>query len=404
MDSDVPKAGCGGECRGIRLAGTGEGAHYPQMSMNGTRNLLTQAVLLVGALALAAPAAAEGVRATDLRVQVAAAPAAAQTQWKPPSLLVGGRAPARCAPVIERASVHGNNLDVELATPASACNARTSVPFRLDLGDALAGQAPILPGQVYRTRILGVADGTATLLSFGLLDTNPAEGAPQPENGMWWSESSSDTGPAMAGNGVSLEWQDGQVAATLFGFGETGEATWFFGTGTTRGRVAAIPLVRLANGDPAFTPLGNQPSTQDGPRLELEFLSPSRARAWLVRSEGGNDIDVRALTLSRSTFADGPLGRNWDGRWVLVPDDGGAPRVFDFTAAGSRDAENFQLVDATQDIRLECRLVVGTRHPAACALSGLGFGPIELDQIGLDRMSGRTESGGGATLMRVAPH
>lgn len=404
MDSDVPKAGCRGqrEVREIRLADTGEGAHYPQMSLSDTRNPLTQAMALAAALALSLPAAAEGVRATDLRVQAISQTALAPAPNAPLALRLGGRAPSHCAPVVERVDVRGNDLDVELTAPPAACQARNSVPFQRDLSDSGAAQA-ILPGQVYRTRIHAVDDGTARLLSFGLLDTYPDGNAPQPENGMWWSVSGNETGPAMAGNGVSLEWQDGQIAATLFGFGDGGDATWFFGTAAMHGRTATIPLVQLANGDPDFTPLGNQPTTQDGPRLELEFLSPSRARAWLVRSKEGRDIDVRAMTLSRSSFTDGPIGQSWNGRWVLVPDDGGTPRTLDLASAGVREAENILLVDSSHNIQIECRLVVGTRQAKACELSGLGIERIEFDQVGLDRMDGRTDGGGGATLMRVAP-
>lgn len=396
----MPKALRGKDSRKIRLAGAGEDAHYPQMSMSGTRNRMGRSFLLACALALGAPAVAGGLDATDLRVQLD--PSADPAQRLPPlPIAVTGRAPARCAPTVERASIEGNNLNIELAPPGTACATRAAAPFYLRLDQALIDKAPVMPGQVYRTRVYSSESGTTKLLSFGLLDTNPSSTAPLPENGLWWSEAAADTGPALAGNGASLESQNGEIAVGLFGFDDAGAATWYFGTSMASGRVASVPLVRLANGDPAFTPVGSRPATQNGPRLELEFLSPDRARAYIVRSEAGIDVDVRTLTLSRSRFSSGPVGENWSGRWVLVPDDGGTPRVVELVSASNRDAENFQLADASGETRLDCRFVAGTSHPGACTLSGSEFAPVDFDQIGLDRLSGHTGSGARATLLRV---
>lgn len=352
--------------------------------------------------ACAAPAAAAGFNAADLRV-VLERPATAATH-EAPQLSIAGRAPALCVPAVGSISVDDTDLNVILKpTTAASCGSKSLMPFYSRIDPATTASAQILPGQVYRTRIYATEHGTQTLVAFGLLDTGAATSAPIPESGLWWSEASAETGAAAAGTGASIERQGDRLAVGLFGFGETGAATWYFGTAQAGSHVARVPLVQLANGDPAFAPVGNPPEARPGPRIELEFLSPSRARAYLVRNEKGLDVEVRPLMLSRSRFATGPVGANWSGQWVLVVDDGGAPRTFDFAAGGSQDAESFHLIDTAGDARLDCRLSTGTEHPEICALSAASLPLADFDQVGLDRLSGRSNGGARATLMRV-PH
>lgn len=367
-----------------------------------TRVAVAGLAALACAFVCAAPAGAAGLNAADLRV-VLEQPASASTHHAP-QLSVAGRAPALCVPAVASLSVDDTDLNVILKpTSAASCGSKSLMPFYSRLDPVTTASARILPGQVYRTRIYATEHGTQSLVSFGLLDTSTATSAPLPESGLWWSEASTETGAAAAGTGASIEMQGDRLAVGVFGFGETGAATWYFGTGQRAGHVARVPLVQLANGDPAFAPVGNQPEAQPGPRIELEFLSPSRARAYLVRSDKGRDVEVRPLLLSRSRFATGPVGANWSGQWVLVVDDGGSPRTFDFAAAGSQDAENFHLADSSGDARLDCRLVTGTEHPELCSLSAASAPLADFDQVGLDRLSGRANGGAHATLMRI-PH
>lgn len=402
MTTIVPKALRHKDFRQSRLAGAGEGAHYPQMLSIRTRKRLVRSALATGLLAFACafPASAAELIARDLRVQLETSKPSVVPQ--PPSIAVVGRAPAGCAPQLDRAVLDGTDLSIALKkSPQKNC-AKAWVPFYLRIDAAANAIAPLPPGQVYRVRVYSTDHGATSLLGFALLDANAASStAPVPESGLWWSEASTETGAASAGSGASIELQDGRLAVGLLGFGETGAATWYFGTAQPKGRTARVPLLQLANGDPPFAPLGNQPSAQPGPRIELEFLSPSRARAYLVRSDGGRDVEVRALMLSRSRFANGPVSANWTGQWVLVPDDGGAPRSFDFAAAGSQDAENFHLTDSTGDARLDCRLEAGTEHPDLCTLSAAALPLADFDQVGMDRLVGRTNGGARVTLMRV---
>ncbi|MEO5558372.1 MAG: hypothetical protein ABIO49_01495 [Dokdonella sp.] len=241
-----------------------------------------------------------------------------------------------------------------------------------------------------------MTSAAATLAAFHLLDTNSAVSAPTPENGFWWSEA----GEA-AGSSASLELQDGQLAVGFFGFADSGLPTWYFGTARPNGRIASVPLVQLANGDPMFAPIGNKPTAAAGPRLEIEFVSPTQARAWLVRSEGGRDVQVRPLLLARSQFATGAPGTSWSGQWVLVPDDKGPPRVFEFADPSSQDAETFHLSDAGNDATLDCRLGSASRRPEVCTLSTNATPIADFDQIGLDHLTGRGSDGARMKLVRI---
>ncbi|GAA0705760.1 hypothetical protein GCM10009105_03440 [Dokdonella soli] len=334
----------------------------------------------------------------ELRILLAT-PTATMVQRSPQINLLG-TAPARCMPTIERVTLDGTDLSVELKSPTTGCDSQHPLPFNLRVDPTASAGVPILPGQIYHVRVYAM-NGAASLLAFHLIDTGAPASAPTPENGFWWSEASAASGPMSAGSGASIELQDGQLAVGLFGFAESGAPTWYFGSTRPTGRVATVSLVQLANGDPMFAPTGSLPSAQAGPRLELEFLSPTHARAYLVRSEGGRDVQVRALTLARSRFATGPTGSAWSGQWVLVPDDNGAPRIFEFTEPSSQDAETFHLGDTDNNASLDCRLAIGTRHPEVCTLSVAATPIADFDQVGLDRLSGHGSNGARVRLLRV---
>lgn len=333
--------------------------------------------------------------------QVRIDPATASTSQMPRQLNVFGRAPAKCAPTIGGVTLDGVDLAIELSSPQTACDGARTIPFNLRIDPVVSAGVPILPGQVYRVRVYAQGGGGSQLLAFHLLDTYAAAAAIAPENGFWWSQAGKDSGPASLGTGASVEYQDGQLALGLFGFATSGAPTWSFGSTRLQGRVANLALVQLANGDPPFAPTGSQPSAEYGPRLELEFLSPTRARAWLVRHDAGRDLEVRALNLARSPFATGPIGTAWSGQWVLVADDNGAPRLFEFAEASSQDAETFHLADAGNDASLDCRLAEGTQQPGMCTLSAATVPLADFDQVGLDRLSGRSNDGARVKLIRV---
>lgn len=339
-------------------------------------------------------ATAAGLGAEPLRVEFE--PAAATGNNPPRVIDVHGTAPARCAPTLGRVTLDGVDISIELQTPRTACDDARALPFTLHVDVARNTGLPLLPGQVYRVRIYATTNSAAMLAGFHLLDTNKNASAPTPENGFWWSE----TGGAV-GTSVSLELQEGQLAVGLFGFADSGLPTWYFGTTRPNGRIAAVSLVQLANGDPLFAPTGSKPTAAAGPRLEIEFISPTQARAWLVRSDGGRDVQVRPLLLARSQFTAGGQGASWSGQWVLIPDDKGTPRVFEFADPSSQDAETFRLSDSGNDATLDCRLGSTSRHPEVCTLSSNSTPIADFDQIGLDHLSGRGNDGARMKLVRI---
>jgi hypothetical protein len=313
---------------------------------------------------------------------------------------IDGSAPAGCVPHVERVTLDGEDLSLELAAPATGCKPQRPVPFHLKTDPAAATGLLSLPARVYRVRVYNGSGKSPELAAFALIDTSAPGASLVPESGFWWTQASADAAPT-AGTGVSFELQENQIAASLLGFTETGMSTWYFGSAALTGHVARIPLVQLANGDEWFSAIGSQPDVQPGPRLEIEFLSPTRAHAYLVRSDDSNDVQVRSLTLSRSTFSTGPAGTSWVGRWVLIADDGGSTRLLDFAGPSNRDAESFRLVDATNDATLDCRLVAGTQQADACTLSTAATVIADFDQVGYDHFSGHGVNGAPVQLLRV---
>ncbi|TCO41911.1 hypothetical protein [Dokdonella fugitiva] len=350
------------------------------------------------ALASVALCAASGAGAIGVRVEPATSGGTLH-----PRIGIIGKAPTNCKPSVDHVTIDGQDIGIVLHSPKVGCWTGSGSGYVLHVDPAEVG-ATMTPGTVYRVSVFSDAGDAPGLVTFRLLDATldpPATpDAPQPENGFWWSQDSAETGPASRSTGMSLEAQGGQLAVGLFGFGDAGNPTWYFGSARRQGRTAVVPLLELRNGDPLFSPTGSRPSAVDGLRLELEFLSPARARAWLVRSDDRRDIAVRAFTFARSNFSNIDARVDWDGRWVLVGDDAGALREFEFATPTRQDADTLRFFDAS-GATLECR-ASGSGVPRACTLSG-GASPIaEFDQVGLDRLDGRGTNGERVRLMRVS--
>jgi hypothetical protein len=387
-----PAVSSAGDLHGLR--GT---PHYPEMPLRCTRKKSLVLALLLAACGAPTLASAAAV-ADGLRVRLEPQSASASATHK---IGIDGTAPAGCVPHIERVVLDGADLSIELAASVTGCKPQRPVPFHIQADPAVAAGLAWLTPQVYRVRVYGGSGTGAGLVAFSLIDTSASVLAPIPESGFWWSQSTTEARTTLAGSGLSLELQDNQLAASLLGFTDTGAATWYFGSTTLAGSVAKIPLVQLAHGDEWFSAIGARPDVQPGPRIEIEFLSPTRARAYLVRAQDGRDLDVRTLALSRSVFSTGPAGSAWIGRWVLVPEDGGSARVFDFSGPSSRDADSFRLVDAANDANLDCRLGTGGSQADACTLSSAASPLADFDQVGFDHLGGRDADGTPVQLLRV---
>ena len=371
------------------------------MSRSHTTKRAAQALLAAALCAVTSLGLAQPTATPLARLRVAPTQPGIETGKLP--FFLQGSAARHCIPTIAGVTLDASDLSIELRFPSTGCDSEHQVAYMLQIDPQQSMGLQILPGQTYRVRVYAGSGAAPSLVSFQLFDTHAPSARFVPENGFWWSEASADAGPGRHGTGASIEWQNDQIAVGLFGFSETGAATWYFGSAQVTGRVARVPLVHLADGDPFFSPNGSQPAAESGPRMEIEFLSPTRARAWLVRSEDGRDVEARPFALSRSRFSNDAPGASWSGQWVLVPDDDGTPRVFDFSAPGKPDAGGFHLEDAGSDARLDCRVPAANIDtlPDLCTLSIATDVLADFDQIGLDHLSGRSTSGARITLMRV---
>ncbi len=376
------------------------GAHYPRMPLTRTRKLAALVAAAGIALVASVPCIAQAAADAGLRVRFETATGLSSHQ--PPSIAIYGQAAANCVPKIERVDAEGVDLSIVLHASRTGCDPAHPSPFVLHVDTVAMAGTPLLPGQVYRLRVYSDADGTSSLAVFRLLDTGLSAAA-EPENGFWWSQASAEAGPASRSTGISLESQGDQIAISLYGFADSGSATWYFGSARVRGRTLVVPLVELANGDPMFSPTGSEPTAQSGPRLEIEFLAPTRARAWLVRHQDGIDTAVRMLSLSRTRFASGEASASWNGRWVLVADDETAPRQFEFSTPTRQDADAFHLVDGNGNASLDCRGSGAGALPDLCTLSVGAEVLADFDRVGLDHLDGRQANGATVRLIRVSP-
>lgn len=327
-----------------------------------------------------------------------------------PLLRMHGTWPDSCVPKIQSVRLAGGEIDVVARTATLDCRAGAT-PYEQRANPALQAGLLHLPPRVYAVRV-HLARGTETphLHRIDLLDATENEPAPAVENGFWWSAALGDDHvPALAGSGISLERQGDQLAAGLFGFDAGGAPTWFFGSARLDQRTARIPLVRLRNGEDLFGEAPAHPVAEIGPELLIEFTGPAQARAWLVRpsATGSADaIDVRPLLLQRTAFAGPEPGRGWSGRWVQVGDgDRDYAPLLELAPSGSEDGDSFRLEDSRAGVTLTCRIAPQPADlpPAICTLFQGGSKVLAVfDRIGIDRLEGRTATGGRTRLVRIA--
>ena len=372
-----------------------------------TRNRLMARVLgLACALACAAacttPADAAGAPASaTVRVRVGSFASTSKATQGSAVFELTGNAPARCAPSIAAVSVIGTDVDMRLHLPATGClQNRPPVPFALMVDAASISGTPLPRGAVYH---VSVRDEDGALLVFHALETDALTSWPTPENGFWWPQPVDTAGaPVAAGSGVGIESQGSQLAINVFGFEDTGVPIWYFGGARQSGRVASASLVELQQGDGLFAASGKHPIAQAGPRIELEFVSSSEARAWLVENDGSRDNSVREIRLSRTSFArNANAATRIAGRWVLVSDGEAAPRQFNFSESPALSATSASLADAEADASLACRIDANTRNATLCSLTIAGTLVADFDRIGLDRLGGRASDGTSVQLLRV---
>lgn len=366
------------------------------------RRLAAALGLLAVAACWAMPSARASLVDDDLQVRlVSASPIA--PQW-PPDLLIEGNWPDSCLPAVVRTTLQENHIDVLLRSAGSVC-AQESTPLRLKVNPAREAGLRQLALGVFEVRLYQLGtDGSSELLAFRLLRSGGDDLSSRPESGFWWSVATASFAPALAGSGLSIEQQGENLAVTLLSY-EAGAPAWYFGSARMPGNIVRIPLVRMVGGDEPFSGVGSSPGAEPGMSLNLRFLSPAHAGAWLVRPRPGlaAGIEVQELNLLRLPFEGGRNGASWKGQWVLVVDGALEARLVDLAELVTADAESFRLRDRSGDTSLHCRLeqIGGHPVPAFCTLDKGNQILADFDHIGLDRLSGLATDGSPVRLVRL---
>ena len=326
-------------------------------------------------------------------------------QW-PPDLIIEGIWGSSCAPSVVSARVTELNIDVQLKADARRCDV-ASIPFKLKVNPARETGLNQLQLGVYQVRLfLRSGSGSNELITFRLLRAGSADAGPRPESGFWWSIPTLDDTPALTGNGLSIEQQGENLAVTWLSY-EGGRPVWYFGSAPMPGSIARVELLRMVGGGEAFSGPNAAPGAEPGLSMNLQFLSPSHASAWLVQhaSLDSEAIEVQNLNLARLPFEGGHPGANWQGEWALVIGNASEARILALTQLATADAESFQVSDRLGSVSLQCRLDSVGEHPlpAFCSLSDGASTLADFDQVGLDRLFGLTPDGDPVRLVRL-PH
>lgn len=402
---------CDDACRVVRCNGTNAGlqdqkadAHYRAMREWHSNCWTGRCVCALACVALAAfciPASARALGAMTLHVREAAGNL-------PEVMVLAGRWPDSCVPRFLRAVRDDAELTLQLQASEHDC-VEQPTPFQVpvETRTAFAGNTP--ESRIYRVKItLSRGDGAAELIGFRLLDLGAM--SVQPESGFWWSRSRpGDSAAPLAGGGIGLEAQGDQLAVSLLAFAANGTPTWYFGSAKRIGRTAQVPLIQLFNGGGSDALNGKQAGIQAGPLLALEFVGPTAARGWLLGpSSSGADapLKLQPLLLRRAIFDGRATGSSWLGSWAFVT--GRSSHVIDLTRLVSDDGKSFRLVIGSEDIgaaTLECRYR-GNGSSAeidGCSMVQAGRVLASFGQVGIDRLSGTTDDGRNAQLLRIVP-
>jgi len=387
-----------------------KGAHYPEMIVHRTTKTLAERASLAAATGLFALAAmlvplqsclAATFEDSDLSVRLVSESSYAP-QW-PPDLVIAGMWPNTCLPSVLRSTLVDMHIDIELRSNGTRC-ADNPTPLSLKLNPArLAGLEQLALG-IYEVRVFSRrADGLSELIAFRLLRSGGDDTRSLPESGFWWSVPTT-TSPALTGSGLSIEYQGDHIAVTLLSY-DRGAPVWYFGSASMSGNIARVPLARMVGGDEPFSAAGTPPVAEPGFALNLQFLSPSHAHAWLVRAaaDSSGAIETQQLDLLRLPFGSGHIGNAWRGEWALLEDESRQARIFDLDDLATADAETFRLRDRDGHGVLQCRIenIGGHPMPAYCTLLDDGNILADFDHNGLDRLSGIGPDGHQVRLVRL---
>jgi hypothetical protein len=324
------------------------------------------------------------------------------------TVTISGTWPTPCTPTYESARLAGADLRVDARTTLNLC-AHQPTPFAIEIDPAAAADRALpFPGVLHVSFF--AANGTQAepkLRAFALVEGEPGRPAFAPENGFWWTTST--TRQSASRNVVSLERQGTQLTAALMSYDHDGRGNWQFGTATLEGRVAHIPLLQLAGGSDPFAAASTAPHGEAGLMLDIEFRSSAVATAWLSRRGVGDDaaLELQTMDLVRLPFADAGDGSAWKGDWILVADSEQTPPLrVRFDRVSPLDATRFRLSDEAAGVVMDCEN--DTRNaelpPQYCAAQRADGTPLgRFNSVAITRMDGTRVDGSGVHLMRVTP-
>lgn len=370
------------------------------------RTPLLRGFALLTALLLAtiqaAFAAQTGSVDSHLDVRLVAASEVAP-QW-PPDLVIEGLWPDSCLPSLLRTRVVDYDIDIYLRNDERAC-VQAQTAFQLKVNPAReAGRGQMALG-IYRVRLFLTHDkGSNELIAFRLLRSGGDDRRARPESGFWWSVPTTNDVPALSGNGLSIEQQGDTLAVTWLSY-ESGGPVWYFGSRKMSGKIAWIAMSRMVGGGEAFAGPNASPGIEPGLALNIEFLSPAHANAWLVREQPGSTraIEVQDLNLVRLPFAEGHPGKSWQGEWALIIADSTEAKIINLVTLATADAETFRVSDQLGSINLQCRADDVGSHAVAsfCTLTDGATVLADFDLVGLDRLVGQDTHGVPVRLVRL---
>ncbi|MBS0440114.1 MAG: hypothetical protein JSS33_11960 [Proteobacteria bacterium] len=354
---------------------------------------------LLCALFATAPAFAQSLAASAVSIHDAGNPRGVLPGW---NLAIGGEWPTQCPPVLQSVTLDGNDLRIDARSVLDLC-ARQPTAFSIEVNPTLALERLALAPGVYKVGFYA-AEGVQAqpkLRAFALVD-HSLPGAPSivPETGFWWSAGADPTV-------LSMELQGGQLSVALLSYDADGQPAWLFGSAAFDGRIAHLPLLRLAGGSDPFAKSTATPHGDAAMTLDLQFSASAHAQAWLSRSRGDDgSLQLRALDLSRLPLAASTDGSAWQGDWVLVSDAQGAmPQRLRLDRSQGPDTQHIRIASADGSATLDCDAgsAQAAWPPRACTLQ-LADGSIDrFDSVAVTRMDGTDANGAAVHLLRIKP-
>lgn len=343
--------------------------------MNRTRPvLLRPLVLLAMIVSLAAPALQASTRIGVVRTDEAGTLA----------LQVLGQWQSGCPPLLRDVQVSGRDITL-VAQPDSRRCAGNPGSYRLS---AELPPSVRSSGGVHRLRYLLQDDPVAAprLMAFELLVLE--EQVPvAPESGFWWGEAGGEFDHAGPGIGAQLERQGGMLAVTFTGYEIDGSPAWMFGAAALIDATTDVSLTRLQGGRGPFGGYRGPDQAETAGRLQIEWLSSSRAVFWFSR-ESARGLELRPISMVRFDFGQQP-GGGWLGRWAVEHGGTGDLQVIEFIHMEVSDAGFVLFGKGGESLSCVKSPARPSSPPDACELQFADGRIWTLEDVGLSQLRGR---------------